>query len=417
MKTRHFSSLCTTSRRAAPLCAVLAALACGDDEVSVTTETETNEGSVFAAAAELATPEGDIYYLGTTPDLSAPFDLVRDGIEIFNASNSQSIGEQVFVAPNDAPTITRYVLGDDGRLREDETLSFAGVGVSSARAYTLVSETKAYLFDFATYTAHIWSPAEMTLTGDEIDLSAARNDERGAFSLFPWKYYHVRRDNLLFIPGEWSNDDGSVPHAVVAVFDTETDSVTFTDDARCSQPNAAKLTDSGDIYFLSHNETAFNNGLMPCALVIRAGETTFAPDYFQDLLPLMDGRVPQNYSDGPGNTIYTHATHQEQSSAETLEELVAIRNNARRLWQIDLPAGTAVEVEEVDFFRASRWTMDVGDGRGLVPIRRLNDSDDESAGSVVEIYEVYEQDRPVLFDFGEDSNDVRNRLTSVVRLR
>src|SRR5688572_18392841 len=60
----------------------------GDDSSSGGANTE-----LYALATEIETPEGDVLYLDVVPDLSVPFDLRRDGIELLNTSTFQAIGE------------------------------------------------------------------------------------------------------------------------------------------------------------------------------------------------------------------------------------------------------------------------------------------------------------------------------------
>lgn len=83
------------------------------------------------------------------------------------------------------------------------------------------------MFDYEAYKVHVWNPTTMTLSGIEIDLSAARHDDRGPLFLAPWRFDHVRRGEQLLIPGGWwDDDDGPRPYSLVLSFDTANDTVT-----------------------------------------------------------------------------------------------------------------------------------------------------------------------------------------------
>jgi hypothetical protein len=394
-------------------------LGCGDDEPEKPAGGAGTTGETYAVAAEIETPEGDVLYLGTTPDLSAPFDLLEDGIELPNTSTFRFVGEQVFVAPNDAPTITRYLLDQHGVLQRDATLSFAGLGVTSARDYTIVSATKGYLYDFSTYTAHVFNPQTMTLNNVEIDFSAAHHEERGEIWLYPWRQNHILRDGTLFIPGGWWPEDGPEPRSLVLAFDTEADTVKVLEDDRCVNLSDAIQTENGDLYFFAQHYGLLVNAesIAPCALVIRAGETEFDPDYTLDQLAVLDGRTAMWAYQGPGNTAYLEVPYDERIPGDTLEETFYDAKNDKRLWKLDLETQEASEVGSVDFFNGIRFAFDLNDGRALMPVMWLNDPDDESAGYTVNFYELYQGREPALFEFGEASHAVRGRIAEIAHLR
>jgi hypothetical protein len=406
-------------RLALPIAA--ATLACGGSEADGVPGGPSGGSNpeLYALATEIETPEGDVLYLGTVPDLAAPFDLVAEGIELPNTSTFQAVGEQVFVAPNDAPTITRYVLDENDRLRQDATLSFAGLGVTSARDYSLISDTKAYLFDFAAYKAHVWNPSTMTLSGIEIDLGAARHDERGPIAIAPWRFDHIQRDSQLFIAGGWWPDDGGpAPYSLVLAFDTSTDTVTVLEDDRCVNIGSTKQAANGDVFFFFQ---AFglvaNESASPCALVIRNGQTEFDRDYRPDLPALLGGRIPSTFNLGGGDAVYAEVPYAERIEADTLQDLLFFGGNGYRFWKVDMQTEQATEVTSIDFNAGARWAFPLGDGRGLMPVFSLVDPDDESAGYISEMYEVFAQGEPVPFPFGDPSDQVQARLSDIVRLR
>jgi len=398
-----------------------AALACGDDNDAPPgggASTGANP-ELYALAAEIETPEGDVLYLSAVPDLSAPFDLVADGIELPDTSTFQAVGEMVFAAPNDSPTITRYVVDENDRLQRDETLSFAALGVTSTRDYTVISATKAYLFDYAAYKVHVWNPTDMTLSNVEIDLSAARHDERGPLWMAPWRFDHLQRgDQLLIGGGWWDDDNGPAPSSLVLAFDTSNDTVTVLEDNRCVTLGGSKLAENGDafFFFLAYG-IVVNESASPCALVIRNGEAQFDPSYAPDLSVMLDGRIPASFYEAGGDAVYAQVPYAERFQPENLEALLFNGGNSNRLWRFDVQTDEATEVTSVDFSAGARWAFPLGDGRGLMPVYSLVDPADEAAGYISDVYEVFQESEPVPFSFGDPSDQVQARLSDIVRLR
>jgi hypothetical protein len=398
------------------------ALGCSDDDDDLPVG-GTGVGpnpELYALATEIETPEGDVLYLNVVPDLSAPFDLVADGIELPDTSTFQAVGEMVFAAPNDSPTITRYILDDNDRLQRDQTLSFAGLGVTRARDYVLLSETKAYLFDYEGYRAHVWNPTTMTLSGVEIDLSAARRAERGPLWLAAWRFEYIRRGEQLLVAGGWWDDNnGPAPYSLVLAFDTANDTVAVLEDERCVALGGSKLAANGDAYYyyLPYGVVVNEASHAPCSLVIRAGETQFDPSYSREVPGMFGGRSPTAFYAGSGDTVLVEVPYEERFQPETLEDLFFGAGNNHRIWKLDVATEQAMELSSLDFNGGARWAFPLGDGRGLMPVYSLVDPDDESAGYTSDMYEVFEQQEPVPFAFGDPSDLVQARLSDIIRLR
>jgi hypothetical protein len=323
----------------------------------------------------------------------------------------------VFAAPNDAPTITRYVLDANDQLQQDVTLSFAGLGVTSARDYAIISETKAYLFDYEAYKVHVWNPSEMTLSGTVIDLSAARHDERGPLWLGAWRFDHVRRDNLLLVAGGWWPEDGPAPNSLVLIYDTDADTVKVLESDRCVNIGSSKKANNGDVYFFFQSYGIVINESQPCALVIRNGETEFDTAYTPDLPGMFGGRIPSYFNQGSGDAVYVEVPYEELVEGDSLEDLLFFGGNGYRFWRLDVQTQQASEVTSIDFHAGARWPFPLGDGRRLMPVFSLVDPADESAGYISDMYEVFEQGDPVPIAFGDDSDEVQARLSDIVRLR
>ena len=417
-----------------PACLALMALSCSSDDTRVLPQPEAGESGaggssghgageqpVYALASEIETPEGDVLYLDTTPDLLAPFDPIATGIELPNASNFKYVGEQVFVGQADAPVITRFLLDAEGRLEQDETLSFAGVGASAGRDYTIVSATKAYLFDRDTSVVHVWNPSTMQLSGTEIDFSAAFHEEYGSVLIFP--QFSLRRGDQLLVPGGWVGDDGVYPRSLALVFDTVTDTVEVLEDDRCTLLIAPVAASSGDVYFFPEANALVTSTLPSCALVVRQGSNAFDAGYFMNMETALGGRMVFDAHPGPSGTAYLMVPEEERIQATNREEVRINARNDMRLWHMNLDREAAEEVASVPHFSRIRFHFEVGD-RVLINVERLDGevpdgvaANDADVNSIVPTLYDLSGATPVEFPIGIESNEVKARIAAMARLR
>jgi hypothetical protein len=417
------------------VCAALLASSCSPDDATIIalppegseTANETipdlaGDGPVYAIAAELETPEGDVLYLDTTPDLLAPFDPIATGIELPNASSFKHLGEQVFVGQADAPTIARFLLDASGRLTPAETVSFAAVGVSSARDYALISATKSYLFDRAAAVVHVWNPSTMELSGIEIDFSAAFHEQYGSILIFP--QFGLMRGDQLLVPGGWVGKDGVYARSLVLAFDTQSDEVEILEDERCTMLIAPVAASNGDVYFFPEANALVTSPLQSCALVIRQGTSAFDMTYHLNLETALDGRLVFDAHPGPLGTAYLMVPDEARIQAANREEVRVNARNDMRLWHMDLARESAEEVTSVPHFSRIRFHFDIGDGRTLINVERLGASapagvaaNDVDVSAIVPTLYDLSSDEPVMFPIGIESNEVRARIAEIARLR
>lgn len=190
------------------------------------------------------------------------------------------------------------------------------------------------------------------------------------------------------------------------------------EDERCVTLASSKLAANGDAYFyyLPYG-IVVNEGTAACALVVRNAETQFDPSYAPDLTSMFGGRIPTAFYGGNGNDAFVEVPYEERFQPENLEDLLFNGGNSHRIWKLDVQTAQASEVSSLDFNAGVRWAFPLGDGRGLMPVYSLVDPEDESAGYLSDMYEVFEQGEPVPFPFGDPSDLVQARLSDVVRLR
>lgn len=419
--------------RIAGFLVILSGLACSDDEARIISPPpdDTNTApdpagngaeGVYAVASEIETPEGDVLYLDTVSDLRAPFNPVDTGIEIPNASTFKYIDGQVFVGTGDAPTITRYVLDADGRLQADRTLNFSGVGVTQTRDYTIISPTKAYLYDRETYVAHVWNPSTMELSGTEIDFSGAFHEEYGSVLIFSAQ--RILRDGTLFVPGGWVTET-VYPRSLVLAFDTLTDSVQVLEDDRCTLLISTVMSSAGDLFFFPESNALVTSELPSCGLVVRQGATSFDTSYVFDAGTALGGRMVFDAYPGPNGSAYLMVPDESRIEANTREEVRLNARNDMRFWKLDLATESAVEVTSVPHFSRVRFSFDIGDGQRLVNVERLdgvledgvaaNDADVSLIKTT--LYELLLDDSPTEFPLGIGSDEVRARIAEIAKLR
>jgi len=290
------SALLRAPARAAGCIALAGALAvtsgCGT-ETDATTPTPTvpdpAEAPLYLIQTRTFSDEGTTGYLIPTRSLEEELDYSR-AIE-------QPGGGVLYAAPGvgtfligsgEAPTITRYDIDAGDRLIAGESLSFANEGVIYlyAGSVLFVNATKAYYIDLDQLQAISFDPTAMEITGR---VSLAGAEREGFFTSFATAV--VREDGIYFA-GEWYTDPDwdRVPSGSMLIhIDPETDEVTMTSDERCTSMLASLTTDAGDTYWFSDMFNTFarrgfgpDNGVPDCALRLRAGETTFDPDWQLD---------------------------------------------------------------------------------------------------------------------------------------
>lgn len=184
------------------------------------------------------------------------------------------------IGEGESPTITRYRIGDDGRLAADASMSFLDYGVQSLwDELYVVSPTKAYYPDPDLSQLVVWNPTDMTVTGTVPLPETARDGFISYYGLTPL----VRGTDLVFTVSwfDWNVNDEILGETGLVVLDTTTDTVTsFTTDDRCGGIVQGIELDSGETYFVSSALAAATHVFdriptAPCALRIPAGGTAF----------------------------------------------------------------------------------------------------------------------------------------------
>lgn len=207
----------------------------------------------FVLSTIVTGDEGDNSYVSVLSSLDrggarVPLDSAR---EFPGTSDLWVRAGKVYVASGDEPSITRYSVGTDGDLVEEETLSFAAQGVQSAAFWnnTFISDERAYMANGVSEYV-IWNPALMQIEGT---LSLPPLPDRDG--LVP-RAGLADRANLvvgskLYQPIYWTDEDYAArsDDSRIAVIDVERGEFIQYLSAPCPGLDYATTAEDGLLYF------------------------------------------------------------------------------------------------------------------------------------------------------------------------
>lgn len=246
-----------------------------------------NNGPVYVVFSTIDTPDGRTGYVVTTSSIEGDVAVdVTKGIESPGGGQLYAPpGEGYFLlGSGEEPTFTRYSLKGDGTFERGATISFANFGVSDVwRHMIFVDPAKAYFLDMTQLQLIKFNPTTMevdrAIPVDDFECDEVQT-EFGA---------PIRREDGYYFPRScWDLDVTSSGSSLVHL-DPDTDEVTVTHDERCMGMQIGFMADSGHAYWFADHDASIEHSLKPgdtphdCALRLRAGETTFDPDWELDL--------------------------------------------------------------------------------------------------------------------------------------
>lgn len=268
----------------------------------------------YLAATRVSTPDGagSTTYMQVLSSIEAGSRLelanateFAGPAELFNIKEIGWFG----VGDGNAPVLTKYTLGADGKLVAGPKLNLAAYGVQEffADKTYFVSPTKVYYPDPDGKQLLVINPTAMTVDGVVALPQTAREGYTAVYS-----YAAVRRgDKLLFSVGwfDWTNDR-ILPETGLVTLDVNTNAVLgVTTDPRCSGITMPVTVSSGDVYFTS---SALAGALAKlgrlttgtCALRIKAGAEVFDPAYAQKLTEVTGGAIAGEPIPAGGDAIF-----------------------------------------------------------------------------------------------------------------
>jgi hypothetical protein len=309
-----------------------------------------SEGPLYIVHSTIDTDDVRMGYLVTTPSIEGDVDVdVTQGIEIPGGGYMYSPpeGDFVLIGGSEAPTFTRYALGGDGRLEQGKTMSLAGVGVNRTYRHVIfVNESQAYFLDESQIQIVRFNPTTM-----EIDHVIPVDDFKCPEVETTFGTPIRREDGFYFPRGCWDQDVTSSGTSLVHL-DPETDEVTVTQEERCMGLQVGFLADSGHAYWFSDHDASvewtFQRRDAPhdCALRLRAGESTFDPDWELDLRDRTGGVSAVAAAPGRASKIWLKVFEPAAFAGTVPVDEIAWGLKAWRWGVLDVESDDPVDLDE-----------------------------------------------------------------------
>ena len=299
------------------LAPLLALAGCSDDDSPASDRANNTakreEPTLYAVTTQKYSPGQNLAYVELVRDIDDTQDAFETTLEIpgYGLAVGPSRAGSLYVASDEAATVTHYEISKDGAFEKGEVVDFASRGLDVISAYAgqfqFVSPTKAYFFDSESLQAIIWNPQEMTVTG-AVDLSElALADFSASFDGEPT----TRDGELVIVTGYYDSEGSRVARETrVAFLDTDKDTIQVVSDARCGYITHSVKAANGDIYLASDTWAVAVHEATPadapesCMLRINAGEHEIDPDYQVDLAALTDSAIAGSLLPGQNGKAY-----------------------------------------------------------------------------------------------------------------
>ena len=267
--------------------------------------------SAILLAGQSVTPDDYLTYVGVLPEVpegDVDFSKFRE----FGNANTYVHDGHVFVEQDGV--MQRFDVDEDLKLVDGPRFSWADFGISTANAsFTVfISATRAYTFAPQLDVIVIWDPSTMERTGS-IELEYP---ERPA-GMETW----ASDGYLLGDKVVWNVFSGSFetnlayPAITLVVADAHTDAApTFVEDSRCLPGGPSFVDAKGDYYvhgagyfgfFYAYGDVP--TGTRTCALRVKAGETSFDPDFRLDYEEATGSALNTFWINVSGDQYFTRA--------------------------------------------------------------------------------------------------------------
>jgi hypothetical protein len=247
----------------------------------------------LVVVTERESPEVSLQYLHVLEDWPSNGELdYESAVEIGEFVTVHAMGDAVFVHQPEDATVRKLLVGPDGTVTVDETLSFAAYGVAGFSGdMVYVSPSRAYFIDEAAAQIVTWDPDAMVVLGSVAiaDEALTRNGLAAQVSR------GLALEGQGFVASAWRDWDALAYHdvAAIGVFDaTATEpELRIIEDDRCASTVTTPF-DGGDgfVYLVSDAALGFDALANPtrtekalCVLRMRPGTAEFDTSFFLDL--------------------------------------------------------------------------------------------------------------------------------------
>lgn len=269
-----------------------------------------NDEGIIATLTRVCSPESCMSYLNIYESLD---ELADEGtldrsksIEVPYSQGRVFNGSIYLFSRGEQPEVTRWSVEADRTVKKRETVSFATTGTTVFCEICNIFGSKdlAFHLDATSGTLVSWNPTKMEI----VDISEIPESLTGKLAggyadfLFPRVY-----DGRAFFNAGWSNSD--VPEvygrAAVLAFDVKdsTPQLDLIEDDRCggTWAMAPFADDTGNVYVMGDwNGGYYQAGVVApvsepaCLLRVKPGAKKFDPDYYVDLLEVLDAKAVRN---------------------------------------------------------------------------------------------------------------------------
>ncbi len=342
-----------------------------------------SEPGPVAVLTRVCGPDECLHYLNAFAELPESQSIDRKlGAE---SGNTQGVvfGDAAYIFDRDDQSVTRWTIASDLELQRGETVSFQNAGVADACAICNVfgDATHAYMVDSTGGSIVTWNPTTMEI----VNVQALPEDaltRDGLPAGFAWPTVVNGR---AYMAAAWMNYDTLETYGAAAVvtFDATTDEpeVTVIEDDRCGVTSAVTpfADAAGNVYVVGD----WSSGLdqigkatpapnPACLLRINAGEESFDPDYYVDLLEVAGARALYGAYGMAGGTkmlLNYWPLSEDPPTAEAIaEDPYAYYSGTFRYSVLDLATETTTEVNDIPPAGAGNNTPLVLDGVNLIQV-------------------------------------------------
>lgn len=354
----------------------LSTFACSDEDRSKIapgsggSDSSGAEGDYLVVVTERESPEANLQYLHILDGWPASGEVeYARALEIGEFVNVHTMGDAVFVHQPEDASVRKLVIGPDGAIDDDQTVSFAMYGVTGFSGdMVYVSPSRAYFVDETAGQIVTWDPGAMEVLGS----AAIAEEALSRNGLAAQLSRGIALEGQGFVASSWRNWETLAYHdvAAIGVFDaaaTEPELQLIEDD-RCASTVTTPF-DGGDgfVYLVSDAALGFDALANPtrtekalCVLRMRPGAGEFDPSFFVDLKGALES---------PG----FYATHPMKDgkllvnvwAPDVQLDSVATPNDSSWYWEfppyfeyaiVDLEEGTSTPVPNLER-AAVQWSL------------------------------------------------------------
>jgi hypothetical protein len=242
-----------------------------------------------------------------------------------------------------------------------------------------VDSSKAYFLDLTQLQIVIFNPTTMELAGTiPVDDFVCEGETQTEFG------EPIRRPDGFYFPRSCWDLDVTSRGASLVHLDPETDTVAVTHDSRCMGMQVGFLAESGNAYWFADHDASMEWSVQrrdaphDCGLRLRAGESTFDPDWEIDLTARTDGLSAVVSVPAGGSSVWVKV-FEPDAMPEPVP--VAEIDYTLKVWRwglLDVEADAPVQLDTDSELTVYYGPPIVVDGRRFSPATTFSDLGDET---------------------------------------